>query len=222
MRAILIGLLVFMAMLLPAQGAPDVKVTIKMVNEPTQPLTTQWCFVVDNSRSMKDVFYKARGAFLHAVELPGDQLEYAIVSFNNQGVDRFREWEWASADSFEAADRWIRENPRRGVMSYGATAISTALRQPKDKLTVVLITDGGFTEVSRAGGDWGVIRRVFEEGQQWRANNNLPPALVTCLGISNPAYRAGNKPPDEQCQAFLSEIGQRFGGGYWLVTGAIE
>lgn len=221
--SILISLLVFAACMTPGMAYPSPSdIEIAVVTAPASPLTTQWCFVIDNSRSMRDVFYKARGAFLEAVRLPGDQLEYSLVAFNNQGMDRFRPWEWASADSFKEADKWIRDDKHGGVLSYGATAIATALRQEKRELTVLIISDGGFTEVSRAGGSWDVIRRVFVEGQQWREKKDLPPAIVTCIGISNPSYTAGNKPSDADCQTFLNEIGTRYKGGYFLVTGAIK
>jgi hypothetical protein len=162
------------------------------------------------------------GAWLEATKNPTDQLEYSIVAFNNQNMDRFRDWEWASEESFTSAYEWIIADKHGGVLSYGATAITTAIQQERDMLTVVLITDGGFTEVSRAGGNWDVMRRVFVDAQKWRDTKGLGEAIVTTIGISNPNYTAGNKPSDKDCQAFLREIGTRYGGGYTRVTGAIR
>lgn len=220
--AILVSLSVFCGTFALANpgNEPQERIKIQLVVEPNSPLMARWCFVIDNSHSMRDIFPRVNAAFLEAIAYKTDELEYALVAFNNQGMDRFRDWQWASESGFAEAYRWLSDDKHNGVMSYGASAIRTAIQQERDELTVLLITDGGFTEVSRAGGNWDVIRRVFREAQQWRAERGLHPAQIVSLGVSNPHYTAGNKPSDEECQNFLREIGTTYGGGYWLVSGA--
>lgn len=218
--SLLIGLASFMLTISIGYSNPGIEVT--NIVEPATPLTSHWCFVVDNSHSMRGVFPRARAAFIEALRAPSDELEFAIVAFNNQGMDRFRDWEWLDGDNFAAASAWIEENPHRGVLSYGLTAIGTAIRQERDELTVILITDGGFTEVSKAGGSWAVITNEVVAAQQWRANRGFKPAQIASMGIHNPNYRGGNKPQDAECQAFLRGLGETYGGGYWLVSGALQ
>lgn len=196
---------------------PQTNYTIEMKVAPEQPLSNRWCFVVDNSHSIRGVAEKANAAFLECIKARTDQLEYSIVVFNNQGMDRFRDWQWASESSFEDAFNWVKNDPHNGVLSYATTALETALKQERDELTVIIISDGGFTEVSKSGGSWEIIRDTIRRSQLWRYDNGLSQALITTIGIHNPVYRAGNKPPDEECQGFLREIGQVYRGGYFFV-----
>lgn len=192
---------------------------IVMVSRPAQHLSKDWVFVVDGSASMKGVFAKTKRAFFEATSFSSDDWHFAAITFDDAGQERFRDWVDASLDELSRLETWIDERPRsrKPVLSYGAKAIQMALQQEKRELTIILITDGGFTEVSRAGGNFQVMRDVIDDGQQWRSNRNLPHALICCLGIENPHYRAGNKPPDGQCQDFLRGVGERSGGGYFLV-----
>lgn len=212
--ALLISLIIYT---IPIEAQDQSKFTIEVKVQPEQPLSNRWCFVIDNSHSMRDVSEEANNAFLECIRAKTDNLEYSIVAFNNQGMDRFRDWQWASDSSFAEAFEWVKKDPHNGVMSYGATAIETALKQQRDELTVIIITDGGFTEVSRPGGSWDSIRDVIRRGQLWRYEVGLSQALITTIGIHNPEYRAGNKPSDEECQNFLMEIGQTYRGGYFFV-----
>lgn len=226
MRKFAITLLALVLAIFPtASGKPDTNSSsMELVIEPKSNFTKHWVFVVDGSSSMRGVFGMAKHAFIRATEHSSDEWDFACITFDDSRMERFREWSVATPEEFKAAEEWIetRPNGRRPVLSYGATAIKMALEQQKDELTVVVITDGGFTEVSRAGWNFQVIRDVFEEGQRYRRGHGLSEAIICTIGIENPSYTAGHKPPDEQCQAFLREIGERWNGGYYLVRGAIR
>lgn len=208
----------------PGTHSEQEDIAMEMVVSPAEPLSKYWIFVVDGSNSMDGIFGKVRKAFLTATAGASDEWEFAAITFDDARMERFRDWVKATPDELVSLEQWIRfrERNRRPVLSYGATAIRMALAQNKRELTVILITDGGFTEVSRAGGNFQVMRDVFEAGQAHRANNGLPYALVCCIGIENKNYTAGRKPPDADCQAFLKEMGERWRGGYFLVRGAIK
>lgn len=212
--AILVSLLV---LALPISGQQTPPVSVEMKVRPYEPLSKRWAIVVDNSHSMRGIFRRARGAFIEATGTRSDQLEFCVIAFNNQSMERFRDWVWATDDELSAAAEWLEED-KVGVLSYGVKAVKMAIEQERDDLTVVLITDGGFTEASRYGFDH--IENAIEASQRVRDNLGLARAIVCCFGISNPAYRGGNKPSDEECQAFLRRIGTVYHGGYWLVKDA--
>lgn len=222
--AVLFACIVGIAVAAPGTNVQQEDITIEMVVSPAEPLSKYWIFVVDGSNSMDGIFTRVRRAFFTAAEQGTDEWEFAAITFDDARMERFRDWAKATPDEFTAAEQWIesRERNRKPVLSYGATAIRMALAQRQRELTIVLITDGGFTEVSRADGNFQVMRDVFEAGQAHRLNSGLPYALVCCIGIENKNYTAGRKPPDADCQAFLREMGERWRGGYFLVHGAMK
>jgi hypothetical protein len=209
----LISLSVFGTMLFGQEPPSDI--SVEMVVAPKQKLTKHWAFVVDNSHSTRGVFDKVRGAFIEATSVPFDEMEFCMIAFNNRGMERFRDWTWASDEEFAASMVWLAED-KIGVLSYGARAITMALEQERDELTIVLITDGGFTEACYDRG-FGAIEKAIVDGQRARAEKGLGPALICCLGISNPGYTTGGKPSDEVCQEFLRRTGLLYEGGYFVV-----
>jgi len=208
---------IFIAMFmlaLPIGGQTTPPVSIEMKVAPYEPLSKRWAIVVDNSHSMRGIFRRARAAFLEATNIRSDQLEFCVVACNNESMERFRDWAWADENELADASEWIEED-KVGVLSYGVKAIKMAIEQERDDLTVVLITDGGFTEATRYGFEY--IETAIEQSQRVRDNMGLSRAIICCFGISNPSYTGGGKPSDEQCQAFLRRIGTIYHGGYWLV-----
>lgn len=196
-----------------------------VVEEHAVPLTTKWVFMVDTSSSMRGVFSKARRGFAEATRCPQDQLEFAVISFAN--FETLLDWRWATPESLAGADQWIHsENTERlsaHVLSYGVKAFQLALQQDRKELTIVLITDGGFTEACsrwRSAHNFSAfdpIREAIRAGQAWRINRGLNPAIIAAVGVENIDFTAGSKPPDEICQRFLREIGHDNHGGYYLI-----
>jgi len=190
----------------------DNKYIMTMRSEPTARLTNNWAFVIDTSHSMGlDRIKKAHKGYLVATKFPTDDLKFCVFTFNDRGVDRFRKWRPASPDQFKKAFKWVSHKWQQGVLSYGAVAIKKALHLKRGKLTIILITDGGFTE------PFETIKATIEEGQKWRSKNGYSKAIISVIGVENLYYRAGCKKPDHICQEFLQKIGIRNHGGYFYV-----
>lgn len=201
----------------PLNAKPDpIPPPYEMIVEPDGEITNRWVLVMDTSHSMRGVFAQAMDAYLEVTDFPTDELFFSLITFNNRGMEQFKDWVGASAEEFAKASTQIEKEALRGVLSYGATALRMALRQEREDVTIILITDGGFTEACEGRGFNG-IRRVIEENQQWRVDQGYGEAKISCIGIENKGYTTGGKPTDEQCQAFLREIGTRWKGGYFLV-----
>lgn len=239
MRKLICLLLLLLPVICFANGAHSVEVVVN----PTKPLTKNWIFVVDTSDSMSGVFHKALAGIRRVTRYPTDEWSFKVITFNNRGMTRRTKWVETSVDTLDAAKAWI-ENPKfHGVNSHGLPAIKEALRADKEDLTIILITDGGFTSACENRG-FGKFRQEIADGQAWRVKNKLGKAIITTIGASNTHYSAwctrcirpwlkytphnyslkdwwfsnkGQKPSDKDCQAFLSEIGSTYEGGYLLV-----
>lgn len=217
--SIFLALLIFLLVLsAPIKAQSTYKV--EMVVAPAHRLSDHWIFVVDGSDSMRGVWDKVSEGFGEVTAFQIDEVYFAAITFDDEGMERFRDWESGSVDGLSALSIFInsRERGRRPVNSYGMRAIEMALEQSVDELTIFLITDGGFTEVCRAGGNFSIIRDGIARAQQKRVDGGLSQALICTIGIENKNYTAGNKPSDEECQGFLSSIGSQWGGGYFLVS----
>jgi hypothetical protein len=176
-------------------------------------LTANWAFVVDSSNSTSRVVGKLLTGFTTAVSAPTDQLKYCSYVFSNYNNHKYRGWKNATAQEFARTNRWIRRNI--GVNSYAQRAIRDALLQPKKNLTVLLISDGGFSERFKE------IQSTIATYQLWRKNNGWGKALIVTIGIENHLSRSSTPPypkdTDAVCQARMRQIGKEGGGGYYLV-----
>jgi len=249
--------LALIAVLLPAAAlAQDKTPIIEVVVEPTVRLTKNWIFVVDSSDSMNGVFHKAIEGWRYIVQEPTDDWKFAVIVFNNTGQERWlyvkegetkTRWLAASPDMFELAENWVESPKHRGVNSRGRRALDMALRTNCKDLSVVLITDGGFTSACENRG-FNEIDETIVNAQVWRKLKGLDrigEAVITTIGIRNTHYSAwcmrcvrgdrakschdysipdywksnkGKKPSDADCQAFLQRIGTVYRGGYLLVS----
>jgi hypothetical protein len=178
-------------------------------------LTNRWCFVVDNSDSMKGVFGLAMSGYRQLTRFPNDDLRFCVFSFGNLSQEKYLPWQWASPVAFKKASDWLHKN--RGTYSHGLRAISKALQLKEDKLTIFLVTDGGFTSACTTPPNFGPLVRTIRAGQAWRKKKGLGRAIIVTIGIANPGYRLANKPSDRVCQAWLRRIGRTHGGGYHLI-----
>lgn len=179
----------------------------------TKGLTENWAFVIDSSNSTSRVVGRLLAGFTAAVSSPTDQHRFCSFVFNNNNQHKFRGWKVASRQEFQRTNRWIRRNI--GVNSYADKALRDALLQRKKNLTVILISDGGFSE------RFSTIQNTIATYQLWRENNGYGKALIVTIGIENHLSRL-SKPPypkdtDAVCQARMRKIGEKGGGGYYLV-----
>ena len=195
--------------------------TMTMVNRPEARLTSNWAFIFDTSHSMQqERVEQAHYAFLNATNHAGtgvDEWKFCVFTFNDRGVDRFRDWEEASVDSFKAAHEWSNMKRQRGVLSYANAAIKKALQLEKEDLTIILITDGGFSKDYTGVDGMAKVKQIIAAGQMWRQKHGYGKAIIACIGIQNLYYRAGYKKPDPVCQRGLQDIGIAHSGGYFYV-----
>lgn len=195
--------------------AQEPTIEVELISRPSSPLSKNWQFVIDTSDSTRKIFPKLRRALLEVINQPFDEFNFSIITFNNQSMEATKAWCEASKEEFNAADQFVLTH--YGALSYAFKALEMAIKQNKSELTIILITDGGFTEVCRNQGNFALADECINKAQEWRRENNLADAQITCVGLENKNYTAGHKPSDEKCQEYLKGLGERSGGGYILV-----
>jgi hypothetical protein len=180
-------------------------------------------------------------------------LYFCVYVFHDSTYERKLKWVAAGGPAgrkeFPKAKEWIKNNT--GIRSWGLKAIRMAFREknPLDKnpttnrgLTIVLLTDGGFTEAADYNGGPGakkvlaaplrnhvygrtgsfdLMTKVLKKEQTLRVKKGLYPASIVTIGLENTMadikYGTEVKRPDKECQAWLKQIGEDYGGGYFLV-----
>ena len=216
-------------------------------------------FVIDASSTMYDEdeiqkkFHLAWSTIVNKFAGP-HELYFRVYLFSDKREEMRSKWIDAGGplglEKFQMAKRWIDANA--GVRSWGLRSLRWAMRDkcPLDKnpasntrLTVVLITDGGFTEAAgnrhknkkRAAaidrlafgtylqtGSFEVFDKAIAIEQDRRKRNGLARASIITIGIQNddPDWGTGVKRPDSECQAWLRKTGEKYGGGYLFVKRA--
>jgi len=194
---------------------------MSMPEAPQARLTTKWAFVVDTSHSITNfgLFNGILKAFVEATARPTDQLKFCLYAFNNQGCFTYRKWDLMPArvdqrgkvtKEWKQIVDWLYANT--GTMSFGGGAINAALRQKTKDLTVIVVSDGGFTE----GGD--AIKGIIKAAQEWRVKQGYGEAIITTIGIENMACVPNYpKPTNATCQGWMRDIGKTGYGGYFYV-----
>lgn len=203
----------------------------KVVKPKPYSFATNIIFVVDSSSTITwsdDVKAKFNTAWRYATSLiASDQVYFSIYTFNKKNNEKFYPWTQIGFDhkeKFEKAHRWILNNT--GTYSWGTKALNMAIRQknPHDKrpytaerLTVILITDGGFTEAARSG-SFRPVWNAIKSGQKYRKEHGWRSAAICTIGLQNlEIWSSSVKPPNADCQKFLHEVGDKYAGGYFYV-----
>lgn len=166
-------------------------------------------------------------------EIVSDHIYFRTYVFHDKGMFNRTKWAEGSPRDLKKSYKWIKNNT--GIYSWGLEALVAALRDknPLDKnpasqkrLTIVLITDGGFTEASDKDengrtGSFKVLDRAIATTQASREKDGLEPATIVAIGLENKAaditYGTSVKRPDKECQAWLAKIGKKYKGGYFFV-----
>lgn len=223
----------------------------KLIVRPARQLTSNWIFVVDNSDSMRRNFGKARQGFHFLTQAGTDQWRFKVLVFSNTFKLKSEKWAPASPTAFDEAERWISHPDQKGISSFGAKALFAALGYQENNgkwvaektvanLTVVLISDGGFTSSSGNKGHAHLLQSVAEI-QALRAKSGIGPAIITTVMIDNPHYNKlccpnsgpwtrhyydapdtpehnyGGKASNRDCMAFMRLLGKTYAGGMLLV-----
>jgi len=200
---------------------------------PTKFVSTNIVFVIDgsstirNSKGLKGKFYRAWSNI--SQKLASDEWYFSAYLFGDKGKERHYGWRAAggpkkSREELAKAYKWIAGNKQ--VRSFGNDAMSMAIKSqnPLNKnammartLTVILITDGGFTEATGPTG-YNPTYKAIANAQGWRETNELFEATILTIGLENEIYWSyGVKRPDVECQEFLKVLGTKYNGGYYLV-----
>jgi len=203
----------------PVEISRDRYHRVVMVKRNKERFTKNWAFVVDSSHSTWSVAAKVLKGFNTATGFPTDELRFCAYVFNDPGwtSKHYRDWVDASPEEFDKTQKWIRNT--RGVGSVVTPALVRALQQPVKELTVLIISDGGFSDGGGKGGQGiGVVKVIIEAGQKWRVKNGYGRAMIVALGIENtlcwPLYP---KLSNWECQAGMEDIGVTGKGGYFYV-----
>ena len=199
----------------PTLANPDEPIyKMKVVVPPKDRVTIRWAFVVDTSSSIVEMglFGGILKAYNTATQRPSDHLCFCMYAFNDRGCHTYKGWEDASVEAFDGSIAWLYDKKNQGTMSHGTAAIVAALKQKQKELTVIIISDGGFTE----GGE--KVKKAIKDTQAWREKVGLGAALICTIGIENHlCYPQYPKPSNETCQGWLSDIGKTGGGGYFYI-----
>jgi len=204
----------------PVEIYKDSNYRVMMVRKNTKRFSKNWAFVIDSSHSTWDIAERVLTGVEVATQFPTDHLRFCTYVFNNEGCHRYRRvrdkdgnlvgWVDASPDEFKAAKKFVRDN--RGVSSYAAKALRDALFQPKKDLTIIVISDGGFSEGITK------IKATIEAGQKWREKKGYGRAIICAIGIENmkswPTYP---KLSNRVCQQSMRDIGVEGKGGFFYI-----
>jgi hypothetical protein len=203
----------------PVEIARDRNHRVVMIKKNRERFTKNWAFVVDSSHSTWAIAGKILTGFNTATGFPTDQLRFCTYVFNDPGwtSKHYRDWVDACPEEFTKTQKWIRQT--RGVGSIAGPAIIRAFQQPVEELTVLIISDGGFTDGGGRGGQGiSVVKGVIEKGQQWRVAHGLERAVVVSIGIENslcwPQYP---KLPNSDCQIGMRALGVEGKGGFFYI-----
>jgi len=229
MKRFLVFLFVLMV-LIPSFAKPGA-ITITEVVPPKSRMSTQWTFVIDGSSSLWteglqtkcSLLKKSNTAFQYATSFPTDELDFNIFLFAgdaNKEKHVYRDWAPVNPNEINKARAWMTDNMgpyNLGLYSHGGKSIELALKQKIGTLSIIIITDGGFTSACYGKG-FKTIEDIIIEGQNWRLLNGYSKASICTIGIENRHYFGGGKPDDEICQKFLKKIGSDYYGGYFYVS----
>lgn len=196
----------------PTPEAPLVLEIVPVVDQ-TQRMSSRVAIVVDASGSMAgiDRIRVALEAARHILAQEADQLEVVIYAFANgqtkwPGVPHDGHgqapppgWtQFPSEIALRSATEWLRAQGANGGTNPEG-AVMSALGEKVDDLTVVIVTDGGFSPVQ--------FKFAVQMGQTARLQAGFGRAVVMILGVGKDADK----------KLHLAEVGRSERGGFYLV-----
>jgi Mg-chelatase subunit ChlD len=197
-------LVALVALLTLPVGAVQLHVEV----DPGAPITQRVLFVVDRSGSMHgDHFTRALVAVRGLIEHPTDDLEVAVIAFNDTAVrwpgkpesgPREVPQGWAALPSDTAvgeAEAWLEELGAGGD-TLVIPALRAALSEARSGMSVVLVTDGLF---GRERTDEVLQTIAGLQAEREKAGHGR--AVIGVYGLGG-------------CQKVLMQIGEAGGGGY--------
>lgn len=193
----------------PEELLPE-PVSLNMVIEPTDRLTSKILFVIDVSGSMKgEPLGQALGMVAEIMEQPLDDLEIGVITF----ADATNRWPgyrgpkdedlpngWGrlpSAKTLGSAKAWMRSRGASGG-TEPLGAIALAINENRNDLSVVLVTDGGFTATTALAAFRGAIKA------RQAAGLGKVVFMVLGVGAATPTL------------SHLLDMAREGGGGYFI------
>lgn len=206
---------------------PPVLNEIVNIEPPAALMTTNIAFIVDTSGSMNS--YGRVGMAVtfanNIIGRPGDQLMIALFSFKQTHTrwPGLTDKEKAAAQAagmldgldvklppkgwtyfpgklqLESAQKWLNSRGANGGTNP-VTALTEALAENVDDLSIVLITDGEDFDIP-------VFKIAVVIGQALRVGRGLKSAVIFVIGIGAPAAN----------QHHLRDVGKEGGGGMYVV-----
>lgn len=190
---------------------PLCAVQLELEVAPSVPITRRVLFVVDRSGSMHgDHFSRALAAVRDLSEHPTDDLEVAVIAFNDVATrwpgkpenggrnERNVPAGWAALPSDTAVDEaeaWLAELGAGGD-TLVIPALRAALAEQRDELSVVLVSDGLFGRERTVD-----VLSAIELAQTDRERAGIDRAVIGVYGLGT-------------SQKVLTEIALAGAGGY--------
>lgn len=183
-------------------GTIDIKlkpttVKLKCIVEPTIPMTRRIAILLDVSGSMAgESLAKAHGFIQTILNKPEDAYDVMLWAFSNQTWRWRQDWtQFPDEKAAKAADAWIWMQRTAGCTDP-LGAIKAALEQDTKNLTVLMVSDGDFDDLSRAAA-------VYRTGQDDRKEKALllfylPGSILASPGVEN-----------------AKQLAEEQGGGLW-------
>jgi hypothetical protein len=202
----------------PQPSAPK----LEMIVEQKIPINKNILFIVDRSGSMDNgLLERAITVVLSIVEPEHaiDELNVAAVVFN----DRYVRWDghpspagerqppkgWASLpnpEAVKALNEWV-DSYRAGGSTHVIPALVHGLMEPINELTIVVVSDGIFSDPVGMVGMSDALRNIITDGQKEREKMGLNHAVLLAYGVSTEGSSTG--PTDTM--KVIGDLGQ---GGY--------
>jgi len=183
---------------------------LQVVHEPAGPITKRVLLVVDVSGSMKSAnrITDAIEAIKTITQQPIDEMEFGLLVFS----DQTRRWPgipeegvpkgWAALPSDEAiksAQEFVESNVIDSNTLY-TSALTEALNEKRDNLSIVLISDG----LGLYSSDLTAALASCTERQAWREQAGLGKAVIYVINIG-------------KSQDWLTDLAKIGGGGHYRI-----
>lgn len=204
-RAALGALLALQAVAVASAAPPEQVVTV--VAPQARP-TKRMLFVVDASQSMTRSFSAALAAVRKVSSQPVDELNIGVIVFADfeehlRWVYRGKRWaKLPDAKAVKAATAWL-QRACVGTSTFVIPPLKDALADKASKLTIVLVSDGLFSESDPQ------VLKAIEKAQRKRVKAKLPRALIITYGVGRAGSAALNS------QSTMAKIGRAGRGGFY-------
>lgn len=172
------------------------------------PVKRFMLFVVDVSGSMQSgALAKAIDAVVAMTDVDNDDYYIGLIAFDIQPTrwrwqEKKRWYAWAimpSVPNLRRAYAWLRGHIGLNNGTAADPALRLALADPREELTIILITDGIFRHEDNP-------LQVLRDGQQSRQERGLSPATLMVIGIGEAS----------QNRQHLQDLGREGEGGFYV------